>query len=74
MHRYFRSGEKKFGLGKYFLYQTEWFTVKTYPNQNVPKSKRTQVESKRTQVESKRTHCEVKTYPCFFSHIFVKCS
>ena len=45
-------------------------TVKTYPNQNVPKSKCTlveskfaQVRSKLTQVESKRTHCVVKMYP-----------
>ena len=45
-------------------------TVKTYPNQNVPKSKCNLVESKFThvrskliQVESKRTQCVVKMYP-----------
>ena len=35
-------------------------TVKTYPNQNVPKSKRTLVESKFTQVRSKCTKVESK--------------
>ena len=36
----------------------KWFTVKTYPSQNVPKSKRTHFESKRTQMGSKHTQVE----------------